>query len=58
METEFCEFCGEFIPEDDRADHEQGRDAKRPACPHQDLDEIVAGNGQRWEPGVRLPDVW
>jgi hypothetical protein len=60
METEdgVCEFCGEFIPEDDRADHDAGRDAKRPECPHQDLEKIVLGERRRWVPGVAMPDAW
>ena len=41
-ETWTCEYCGRWIPEDDRRDHERGRDEKRLACPHQDLEEIAA----------------
>jgi hypothetical protein len=57
-ETETCPYCGEAIPVDEWNDHDKGKDAKRPACPHQDLDEIVAGQSQRWKPGVALPDAW
>jgi hypothetical protein len=43
MEGETCPYCGESIPAAELEDHENGLDAKRLACPHQDLDEIVEG---------------
>jgi hypothetical protein len=55
---EVCEYCGEPIPPGDLAEHKEGIDRKRMACPHQDLDEIAATWGpQVWETGA-LPDVW
>ena len=58
METETCEYCGQKIPEDERRDHEMGRDVRRLECPHQDLDQIAEEREPvRWSPGV-LPDLW
>lgn len=57
IEDDTCSACGKFIPEDDQADHEAGRDVKRPHCPHQDLEKFEGG-AQRWVPGLVMPDVW
>jgi hypothetical protein len=56
METETCEYCGQEIPEEEWHDHERGRDAKRLACPHQDLEEIAAA--QEPDPTDWANRVW
>lgn len=39
-EEEECPACGERVPAAARANHEAGRDARRPGCPLQDLEAI------------------
>ena len=58
MEPEACPHCGQEIPSDEWDKHDEGRDAKRLDCPHQDLDLIKEDSEPvRYSPGV-LPDRW
>ena len=42
-----CPWCEQEVPERDWAAHGAGLDAQRLACPHQDLEAIVAARARR-----------